>query len=1288
LSTIHQMYCTHCTHGSSALERRQGELADRMLGYSARAGSLEAADLRRCYRQVERYLYYYLPRDAPVEDKLRLVASTAPRRLVYLPSTGGLQMVAQVCYRQTDTQGRPGSYFAHILFQPERSGQPPWSSLDCVKLWGAAGWVEEDSPQIPFLLLPLSSLTEMLRQRRPAIDDAVMASFLRSPPGGPFDDPAGIIPFRWRQKPVAQRVGLLRDVLSGYLETAGGQRQSVLLVVEPAVAALVFYGVLRLLPEGTFRDGVSLSTFEPNTERLCTTLAATHFADPQRSDLRPETYRSGGFVVNTFSERRSESRSGDSSYADFMLGHLLEKGFREVDLAMARMVAAGARRIEDLRQLAAAERAVPMMLQSGEAPADHGWRSSPAATAYLRQALGQTVAGLGDPQARLGTVIGRPAHLLLIELLAGAPELPGTAATVDFLIRSVPGEQIGDLLRLEPISAQRKIDVLVRYVSAHADLPRGCETLWHEDAQPPHSRSRSADEALLPQVFARLDPKTLEAWSRSAGERNGHQFVRVLAQSCRQRPANRALLTGIVEPMPDEALAGLLASLGPAFLKDYPADEPALGGRLHALLLGLTDHLGQFQTRLDVILAGRHLLPDELDRRTASAWGRCCQAIVEIGGLQGQNSGMFRRPPVEKLEEQCQAMSEAAVAAMSPDIFKDDARGTGKLEILRKIGPRLLDGKKLLPPGNWLHQALWQKVLWYFETGTWSTAPLKRMRPSRPLAGLTWGLVFAGTAALAVGLFFAVRGLSPSGPPDDDEMQIVVERGPAPRRAPPRTTPGSKAETPDPADVASSDDPAAKTPRVDPAAKDDAATKAADEARMKADQEAARRAAEEKAAAEKAEAAKMAAAERERQWREHALRFAELNNGRYLEALPLNKGNALIPSSEWKPLPLPAELLLGGGRLEFGEEVYRFGEDFAKVPPAKRQEVPGLAEKLGFRSVYVEIQSQPSGPVLAVRGEWAPAASGLSAQERERVDQLTSRAQMIRAQLVIYHRSTTTEDKKNEAYNAVVRLLGLKIPEVIPEPDRHDAKYRDHPEIYQKDLQAHNQSIAARDKVKESVIPAATQGAAAMDQKVKEIEAGLRDRRADARRAGEEAQADLRLRSQRISAVVYQLSGHGDGTTKPAPQAAPAAAEAGELVIDGQFKVDPAAAAKLDATTTMARVRPMVGESPGKRLPEWVGDRYRVGCLIEEYDAQGNVRLIRLDQVDGQSTLDLFKGTAKAAIRFSFTVRGDALAPGSDREVAHSPWHPIDPIEADRQYTVKLELTAEHLKSLQRLANR
>src|SRR5947208_14012580 len=102
MATIQQIYCTHCTFGTSALERKQGELTNRVLGYSARAGSLPPSELRNYYRQIERYLQYYLPRDIPADEKLRRTAADTPHRLLCNRVKNGLQLVGQVCYRQMD----------------------------------------------------------------------------------------------------------------------------------------------------------------------------------------------------------------------------------------------------------------------------------------------------------------------------------------------------------------------------------------------------------------------------------------------------------------------------------------------------------------------------------------------------------------------------------------------------------------------------------------------------------------------------------------------------------------------------------------------------------------------------------------------------------------------------------------------------------------------------------------------------------------------------------------------------------------------------------------------------------------------------------------------------------------------------------------------------------------------------------------------------------------------------------------------------------------------------------
>lgn len=207
-TTIHQIYGTHCTYGTSAIDRREGEAARGVLGYSARAGSLGGSQLRDHYLAVKRFLYYYLPADAPADLVLKLTQETAPRRLFYCPSTPGLRVFGQICFREKDAHPvhpSPGSYFGHVLLADEKTAS--WDILDCLRLWNAPGWRTEDGPNIP-PQLPWFDRFDDLRnaflQRQPPPDfDAILEHFLLPPdsargPAGP-DRPsanAGAAPAR------------------------------------------------------------------------------------------------------------------------------------------------------------------------------------------------------------------------------------------------------------------------------------------------------------------------------------------------------------------------------------------------------------------------------------------------------------------------------------------------------------------------------------------------------------------------------------------------------------------------------------------------------------------------------------------------------------------------------------------------------------------------------------------------------------------------------------------------------------------------------------------------------------------------------------------------------------------------------------------------------------------------------------------------------------------------------------------------------------------------------------
>ena len=82
VTDIHRMYCTHCTFGTSVLEKRTTENAAKILGYSVRAASVADRDkIRRVFRSIERLLSYDLPKGTPSTEKVSYNAAKAPRRL-------------------------------------------------------------------------------------------------------------------------------------------------------------------------------------------------------------------------------------------------------------------------------------------------------------------------------------------------------------------------------------------------------------------------------------------------------------------------------------------------------------------------------------------------------------------------------------------------------------------------------------------------------------------------------------------------------------------------------------------------------------------------------------------------------------------------------------------------------------------------------------------------------------------------------------------------------------------------------------------------------------------------------------------------------------------------------------------------------------------------------------------------------------------------------------------------------------------------------------------------------
>lgn len=730
MSAVHQIYCTHCTHGSSALERRQGELARRVFGYTARAASVEGDQLRHYYQQIEPYLYYHLPRDTPDDQKLLLDAATAPRRMFFVPSAGGLQVAGQVCYRATDCEGRPGSYFAHLLVQDEDGADPRWTALDCLRLWDAPGWVQEDSPEIPHVLRALASPADLLGDRAPAIDDPLLVSFLReTADSAAFQDPAGILPDRWKTMEPQRRCQWFREALSRYLDAAAEPRQPLWLVVEPAVAALLAYGIARLLPDGPLRNGVGFSTFEADPQRAKGPLVATWFHDPQAAAAESDGLPLPGLVVNTLVELDPQKPPRARKYANAILQEVVQRGCEAAQRQLAAFASVHAEHPQQLESLAAADQIVSAILETGTL-ADDDWRSSPQATQCVRVRLGQRLAAMDDLDAHLKAVVEGPAFLAVVDLLAAKPPLPNTRRALIHLLQSIPPERVLGLLRLPGVTDEDKITVLLRHVHLHGALPVGCEFLWEEFASQDQAKRR-AGAVLMARVLGRLPPKDLNRLFQTAPRSAVTGLVLNLMRMLGNKKIKPASFSAVIQAMDEEAVLALLRTCGPEFLRTYPEREPAMGQKLALLLRTLPRHPEHFKDRLELILAGQHLLPEEQYHRAAAAWDTCRRQIQEVARLQKPDPSVSEQMRMTLLVAACRELAMAADQAMSVDTVDVEYTWTQKRDMLLRISQEVLGGVPLLLPGPWEHDVLLQRIGLQFQQHRWPMEPLKKEGPPK-----------------------------------------------------------------------------------------------------------------------------------------------------------------------------------------------------------------------------------------------------------------------------------------------------------------------------------------------------------------------------------------------------------------------------------------------------------------------------------------------------------------------------------------------------------------------------
>ena len=627
-----------------------------------------------------------------------------------------------------------------------------------------------DSAEHGFVLPALDRLDSMLGGEPARIDDQALLAFLRGD-NRPF---ASCLPDRWLDLVPARRVETLRRMLGALLTTGTTRRQTLLVAMEPEVAALFFYGVGRLLPPGKVRAGVSMSTFEASADRLITALAATTFWNPPTAEFDVEALRGRGIALNTFGDF-SGGPENRSAYAESAIQRLLEEGWEVVDHWLEMIASAGPDRIEALEGFAQTEHAMAAVFRSAGGT-DESWRTDAGLTQFARLLAEERLAAFDGAEAAFNNLCGGASHATILELAAA--NAPGRAPDrgIRFLLERLPEGRIAAFVGADRIDDAWKIELLSGRINATGRMPAGCEWIWDEDGgQAPLAATRR--QAIAVDVMNRLAAGAAVAVLGSMDASRRLAAVDRLMDACDGNPAQWGVLAEVVRRLDVTSLTDAWRKLGSRFFEVPDSAGEAVAARLLEVLNTLHEHSSEFVQRLEFLEAGRRWLGDpDADRRLA-AWLRCREAMVELAGMK-ETGGTWRHlTAARRFEPAAQRMTEAAVEAMPASLLEDDRQGSAKQERLRAIGRQLAGGEPFLPPNLWQNEAIWKKISWRIEMGSWPSAPLHKMAGGTADRRQMW-IAVAIAATVVVGVL-GVIGLATIGTGPNEPNQLVVERGKA-----------------------------------------------------------------------------------------------------------------------------------------------------------------------------------------------------------------------------------------------------------------------------------------------------------------------------------------------------------------------------------------------------------------------------------------------------------------------------------------------------------------------------
>lgn len=638
---VDQFIFTHCTYASSFLERRDGDDAGLPMGYGPRSSSLPVDRLRDVLQGVERYLYYNLPLGTPPEERLVLNAETAPCRLVYLPDLGGLEVAVRVCYRQTDTSGRPGSFFSHALVRDPGGGRSAWEPCDVVRLWDATTlgngdvdmpfWISGDAASIPFDLPGLGSLETLgAAVRSRPIGDDLLGCFLQATDETDFEDPLGVIPDRWKRRPVEQRRQFLDQLVSGFVASLD-RDVSLLLVADPPFAALLFYAVMRILaiPSVIPRTAFSFSTYEHDPNRLLTRLAALPL--PAGDVLSEGELRVDHVILDTHVEPSTGEGEcvAEKALVALVLHEFDEGGWPRVDRAIDTISVLAPESLQEVERLVAAYRGAERLVEGElEVSEDRGWEGEAKAVAlFEREVHVRLVENPERPEAWYGS----PSHVECLEIL-GTREFGALDDDVQQVIQSlmaklVDNDTVGvvlSLLQSTRLLSEYRAWLVCRVMQQSPGEPLSDVFGFLWEASPEDAGADHVLAGVVDRWMSRGNARYLKAVCESVPDGRLPVLLSVAAHGVRGREYKSELkgdldawaekgqqaMKVVLQQVSDVALCEFLN--GPyamRALQAWPKCDGELEERLRALAGGLAAHPDEFNARISAL-------------ERASAWGR------------------------------------------------------------------------------------------------------------------------------------------------------------------------------------------------------------------------------------------------------------------------------------------------------------------------------------------------------------------------------------------------------------------------------------------------------------------------------------------------------------------------------------------------------------------------------------------------------------------------------------------------------------------------------------------